>query len=299
MSHGWLHDNLHISDSDILTLKDSHLYQFRFLDTSTDASPPHHKFVEDIYISEFKASPHRFIQIGTLFGSSRLRLKNPANAGIRQAIRQSMTFTNPLFLAIVSSIKEFFSQRYIGAHLRLGDGHFKTNSAENIRDVWRRLVQQMLNGTVESTLGLERMIWETPGSLPRWRMPATGETCHYDSDCCRGYLHTDPSLAIFNLPLFVSTDIVDPEAHPDLEGLLRTFPCTYFLHDFAHQTRRLDSLKSGVDGLRLKKYVLPFIDAMVAGHADAFVGTNGSTYSGFIEDVLWPTYHGQEIRQRG
>jgi len=37
----------------------------------------------------------------------------------------------------------------------------------------------------------------------------------------------------------------------------------------------------------------------VVGKAWEVVGTEGSTFSRFVQDVLWRTYHGWEIVQRG
>jgi hypothetical protein len=41
----------------------------------------------------------------------------------------------------------------------------------------------------------------------------------------------------------------------------------------------------------LGDFLLPFVDAMVVANASAFVGTEESTFSQFIQDVLWGKYH--------
>jgi hypothetical protein len=101
-----------------------------------------------------------------------------------------------------------------------------------------------------------------------------------------------------NTPLFISTDVKHPLEDPVMAIFLNTFPCTFFLSDFRNLTAPLDKLRNE-DRVRLKQYFLPFLDAMVVAKAWAVVGTEGSTFSQFGHDVLWRTYHGRQIVQRG
>ena len=116
---------------------------------------------------------------------------------------------------------------------------------------------------------------------------------------CPGAPHTAPSLAPLNTPLFIATDVGLPRADALLARFTRTFPCTFFLGDFRAQTAPLAALAGGADGVALAPVLAPFLDAMIAGRAWAVVGTEQSTYSAFVADVLWRTYHGFEIVQRG
>jgi hypothetical protein len=104
---------------------------------------------------------------------------------------------------------------------------------------------------------------------------------------------------LLNTPLFISTDVEDPLTNPSLVLFLRTFPCTFFLSDFAAHTVALGKLQNGYDGVMLKDFLLPFLDAMIVGKAWKVVGTEGSTFSRFVQDVLWRTYHDLDIVQRG
>ena len=102
---------------------------------------------------------------------------------------------------------------------------------------------------------------------------------------------------VLNLPFFISTD--SPVSHPHLALFMRTFPCTFFLSDFPEELAELERLKSGYDGLMLGSFIVAFLDGIVAGNAERVVGTDGSTFSQFVLDVLWRRYHGWEIVQRG
>jgi hypothetical protein len=118
MSQSWIEANLNIVPSEILVLRDSSPYQFRFLDTANDSSPSKHKFLEDIYLSDLAKSKSRLLQIGTLFGSSRLRLKNTENILYRDLIRRSMIFTNKDLVRAAHSITSALNGHYLGVHLR-------------------------------------------------------------------------------------------------------------------------------------------------------------------------------------
>ena len=308
MTDGWIHESLRIPETDILTLRDSNPYHFRFLDTLADISPSKDKYIEAIYIPKLALSSKRLIQIGTLFGSSRLRLKNVNSTFVRGMIRQSTTFASSHLLRAANSIEVALGSSYLGAHIRLGDGHFMANGQINARLVWWKLVHEVLEFDVEETAVLERILREPkvkltskatdiPGFRQLREHPLSKELLPHFS--CRGHRHTHPHLMLLNTPLFISTDVVDPLADPSLMWFHRTFPCTFFLSDFSAHTEALGRLQNGYDGVMLKDFLLPFLDAIVVGKAWKVVGTEGSTFSRFVQDVLWRTYHGLDIVQRG
>jgi hypothetical protein len=203
-------------------------------------------------------------------------------------------FTNPLLLRIVDSIQTILQGNYVAVHLRGGDGAFRRNRHQTSKDIWWKIVHQVLELQDEEDIdpmqltlliGSSNLSVEVPA--PRLEKELT----------CRRPLHLS-QLAAFNIPLFIATDLHEPASDPLLEPLLRTFPCTFFLEDFSGVLTMLDDVKN-VDGVHLKSFLLPFIDAMVAAKAGAVAGTEGSTYSDFIVDVLWPMYHDLPITQRG
>ncbi|KZP19681.1 hypothetical protein FIBSPDRAFT_862381, partial [Athelia psychrophila] len=203
--------------------------------------------------------------------------------------------------------------RYLGAHVRVGDAHFKANAAGNARVVWWRLVIEVLGVSEEVALELERHAnanetssSESEGLPPPVLSPdrAALRTPHAPLPPlpriftphlpCRAALHTRRALLRLNAPLFLATDARHPLQDPALRLFLRTFPCTFFLSDFSALTAPL----GGGDGWE-RQFGLPFLDALVAARAWAVVGTAGSTFSRFVEDVLWRVEWGWEIVQRG
>ena len=316
MTDDWVYEHLMIRDTDVLIIKDHTPYQYRFLDTATDTSPPNHKYVQSIFLPDLALSNQRLIQLGTLFGSSRLRLKNSTNISIRGRIRQSMHYTNPTLVGVAQSISRSIGPAYLGVHLRLGDGRFQAHGEDNTRLIWWRIVREVLGYTVAEAQHLEWIFQASTAFSSRNKSsvpPITADWNVTNSDLpyshmwnrsprglrCRAGRHTQSHLLRLNTPVFISTDIEEPAVHPLLRGFLRTFPCSFYLSDFPANIAPLEYLKNADDGIMLRDFLLPFVDAMVVAQASTFVGTEQSTFSGFIKDVLWRTYHNKDIVQRG
>jgi hypothetical protein len=312
MSDIWVAEHLSISKADTLILRDLEPYHYRFLDSINDTSPSRHKYLESIYIPVLSHSPLKLIQVGTLFGSSRLRLKRPESISIRTEIRRSMAFSNPLLVQLANAIAQELGGVYLGAHIRVGDGKFYHRSHHNARMIWWKLIHTFLNFTVEETLIIERGtdLYDVDEPHPKPpRIPASFNIQHSHRPFpsfelpvklnCRGKIYTTPHLSALNTPLFISTDASDPLNHPSISAFLQTFPCTFFLGDFSSQLTTLDRLRNRYDGVILKPFLESFVDVMVVSKAWAAVGTEGSTFSRFVEDMLWRTYHGLDILQRG
>ncbi|KIJ58088.1 hypothetical protein HYDPIDRAFT_120023, partial [Hydnomerulius pinastri MD-312] len=312
----WLYDSLNVSEADTLLLPDSGPYDFRFLDSVNDISPSRHKYLQSVYISDLAASQKRLLQIGTLFGSSRLRLKQEENKRIRRDIRRSMAFANIDLIRAANSICDALGGVYLGAHIRVGDGHFRRDGRDNARLIWWKLVQVVLGTDVQTALALEKEVLQRITEddeemdppqifpdLPSLRVPHPdlSPLPHSISPTapCRGRLHRTPPLSHLNIPLFIATDSREPHEDPLFTPFLKTFPCTFFLSDFPGKISHLDQVVKSNDRVMMKPFLMPLLDAMVVGKAREVVITDESTFSTFIQDVLWRTYHGYEIVQRG
>ena len=119
---------------------------------------------------------------------------------------------------------------------------------------------------------------------------------------CRGTLHPpDSPLAVLNTPIFIATDAHNPTTMPPFLPFFQHLPCLFTLDDFAapsllNQQQPVAGLarlaggepRSDWDGLPLGPFVFGFVDAMTAAKGDAFVGTPGSTFSRYVERVLYP-----------
>ncbi len=309
----WIQTHLRLSSDDVYPLKDTKPYQYRFLDNASDPAPPNEKYDGIIHIDDLAQNPQRLIQFGTLFGTSRLRLVHENNDHFRAQIRESMVFAPTQLNNAVQAVLDELPSIFLGAHVRLGDGWFKNSGEKNVRLVWWKLVHQVLRYTATETMTLERLmdpredstvdLRETPHLEPdeqfSQQLPSDSNPLVLSRLPCRRPRHTAAHLSPLNIPLYISTDAKDPINDPLLSLFLKTFPCIFFLGDFPHQTGKLNSLHNGYDGVPLKPFILSFMDSMIAAKAWRVVGTEGSTFSRFVEDVLWTTYHGESVVHRG
>jgi hypothetical protein len=307
-TQSWIDANLNIPPSDILVLRDTSPYQFRFLDTVNDSSPSKHKFLEDIYLSDLAKSKSRLLQIGTLFGSSRLRLKNAENILYRDLIRRSMMFANKDLVRAAYSITSALNSHYLGVHLRSGDGKFRVVFEDTVRSIWWNLLHQILGCPITMVCDIEKLVNEPPSRFCEPDTMNSGQRtreCGSESNCsppskigmnisampslmnCPFPRHRSHRYQMLNTPLYVSTDIKNPGTHPQLSIFRRTFPCIFFLEDFPKEIEPLNQLSSPVDDVNLGSFLRPFVDALVVSKAIKVVGTEGSTFSKFIEDILY------------
>ena len=330
----WIEERLGVRPNETLFLSDTEPYEYQFVDTPAREREGD-KYLHTIPIDTFVAAPQRLIQLGTLFGSSRLRLRKAENRRVRGEVRRHMVLANAALTLAAEKIEEALGGTYVSAHVRVGDGHFQNGARANVRLVWWKLMRDVLGLDVEMASWLERRVLsemsqamgtdgddrdhdadedemdvddvlgppEIPPDMASLRVPHPPLPPLTDAfspqHSCRGRHHTGPSLRRLNVPLFIATDAPKGLDDPLLAPLVRTFPCTFTLASFQAETRHLDELRNGYDGLRLGGYVGPVVDAMVMGRAWGVVGTEGSTFSRYVEDVLWRGVHGWEIVQRG
>ncbi|KAI0088714.1 hypothetical protein BDY19DRAFT_985512 [Irpex rosettiformis] len=314
----WLYSTLGFDDENVFSLADTSrdTYGYQDFDPLSVGNSLGRKYQYMIHLSTLALREERLVHLGSLFGSSRLHLRDLQNLAVRKTIRQDMARLNPLLLDVANLVQQSMNRFYIGAHIRLGDGTFQENALRNSRLVWWKIVHGVLGFSIEETLAIERRFAETglfenleppEETLGDWDQPSSPASFYQPSSqpsfsnvaTCEGPLHVSSSLRPLNVPLFISSDAEEPRNNFYLRLFTRTFPCTFFLSDFPNETTSLDGLQNSLDGLFLKPFLLPFIDALVVARGQTVVGTEGSTYSRFVEDVLWRTYHGYEIVQKG
>lgn len=315
-----LQDSLGIAKDDIFVLADSSRDMYGFQDFVSLSPANTRKYQHMVHLSTLLFRSERLIQLGTLFGSSRLHLRNAYNLNLRKDVRESMARMNPLLHRVASAVKRSLGGQYLGAHLRLGDGIFQDEADKNSRLVWWKLVHGVLGYSIEETMAIEHRALgvqsstaadnsEPPVGLPvawelhqlRLRSPWPSKSSPHSptSPPCDRIPDSFSGLPSPGLRLFISTDVPDPRNNTHLTLFMRTFPCVAFLSDFGEETASLDKLQSPLDGLLLKPFLLPFVDALVVSSSEKVVGTDGSTFSRFVEDVLWRVNHGYDIAQKG
>ncbi|GJN92275.1 hypothetical protein Rhopal_005305-T1 [Rhodotorula paludigena] len=119
---------------------------------------------------------------------------------------------------------------------------------------------------------------------------------------CRAPLHTESRFKPFNVPLYLATDSRAPEADINLAPFFAAFPCTFLLSDFdraqperndgliVESVEQMGRLVNDLDGVPLGRLFLPFLEAIIASKGRLAVGTQHSTFSGFVQKHLHEAY---------
>jgi hypothetical protein len=224
-----------------------------------------------------------------------------------------MKFTNRhLLTASRAAVNALGGQdAFLAAHVRLSNGPFQALRERTVRSIWYKLVACALR-SVNASAGiteiyeLEGLTVPTNAVLPPPHEtlvdlvpPTMGGVMPGTSRIkCMGKPHEAPKLVPLNVPLFIATDVEDALA---LAPLRAAFPCTILLRDLAEvpEVQMLDRLVSADDGVRLGTFLAPLLDAAIVARAWAVVGTEGSTFSTYVEELLWRREHGHQIVERG
>jgi hypothetical protein len=177
---------------------------------------------------------------------------------------------------------------------------------DTVRSIWWNLLHQILGLPITMVCEIEKLVNETPSKFCeldtislKWRTRECGSGCSSPPKIdinisatpslitCPSPRHRRRRYQMLNTPLYVSTDIESPRTHPQLSIFRRTFPCILFLEDFQKEIEPLNQLSSPIDDVNLGSFLKPFVDALVVSKAIKVVGTEGSTFSRFIEDILY------------
>lgn len=150
----WLEDHLGLDlNQDVYTFPEKDLYAYRFYDSLGDDEALD-KFKQRVELQDLKAIPHRLLQLGSLFGTSRLRTVEEDNWEVRSSFRQAMVFRNPTLDRITDHIRDRLGgdTAYYAVHMRVGDGVFRTEAKSNVVAVLRQLLEEKM-GLHSTTVG--------------------------------------------------------------------------------------------------------------------------------------------------
>ena len=305
-------------DRDTLTLKDQTVYDFRYVDyTPAIDARAHPRYLKAYPISTLAASSVPLIQLGSLFGSARLHLTDRKNMATRRAIRERMRFRNLHLRSASTAAVNALGGRdaFLAAHVRVSNGPFNALREQTVRSIWYKLVACALrsvnaSASIAEIHELEYLLVPTNAVLPPPvqellvesappQVGPLGGVMHRSSQVrCRGKPHGEAKLDPLNVPLFVATDVEDGQ---ELAPLRAAFPCMVLLRDLAEipEVRMLDRLVSGDDGVHLGSFLASLLDAAIVARGWAVVGTEGSTFSTYVEELLWRWEHGHKMVERG
>jgi hypothetical protein len=189
--------------------------------------------------------------------------------------------------------------KFVGVHLRQGDGFFKALMDETLNTLRATLEQSSLEPvdiadqtttpptyvtrplTMEEEIRIAKLK-EIDQANPSGKIPLLNQCVQWHSE------ENHPRLRL----IFMATDTRQPRI--TLKELYDEFPCIFTLSDFPSiiegtlnmspmltGNKRIDDETSQL-GSRISSLLLPMIDAEIASHGSSFIGTRKSTFSQYI-----------------
>ncbi|KAH7344595.1 hypothetical protein B0J17DRAFT_763372 [Rhizoctonia solani] len=307
----FLHD-LGIPDNSITFLKDNGLYDYRIYDSQyfLNETRLSSRYKDGWHVEHLRGflDGSSAIHFGTLFGSGRLKLHRPEYTSARTRISRGMAISHGAILdasrAIRARIAEFShdGQSYLAIHARVGDRKFKSTAVKNGRLLWWQLITglgisketgRVLEDRVLQNIGKNKQRFAFLDSLPEYSTKPwhnTSQPHHPHKHCASPHRDLGVETSYLGIPLFVATDAAHPRSHPSLAIFHRTFPCTFVLSDFPDEVKSLVALHRLGDTSPIGRFLIPLVDAVVAGHATHVIGTQSSTFSKYVTSILHPAY---------
>ncbi|KAG9092637.1 hypothetical protein FS749_015547 [Ceratobasidium sp. UAMH 11750] len=307
-----------VPNESIAFLKENEAYQYRIHDSPDghehdEAGPRYRDEWHLDYLREMLDSA-TVLHFGSLFGSGRLKIHNPAYAIARTKIHSKMVISHQGVLDAADAIRRKIvgsgsdNSLYLAVHVRVGGRKFKDSAKENGRLIWWELVT-WLGVPRKSAVELERQFLRArkkytglpvPPDLPFLKNStrsflSNGKNPHVAPSgklsCPSPSLNTrsGPKVPNLDIPLFIATDAPKPRAHSSLALFYATFPCVFVLSDFRQELELLNTFQD-VDGSPIGRFLVPLVDAVVAGQATHVIGTRNSTFSNFVTGTLHPAY---------
>ncbi|EUC65356.1 transmembrane protein, putative [Rhizoctonia solani AG-3 Rhs1AP] len=302
---------LGLPEKSITFLNDKELYEHRIYDSqhSLDEVRSSSRYKDEWHVEYLRSflDGSSAIHFGTLFGSGRLKLERPEYVAARTRISRGMSISHGPILevsrAIHARITEFSHNGHscLAIHARVGDRKFKDTAVKNGRLLWWKLITG-LGISKEAGRVLEDRFLRGAGknkqktlldssfgsSIKPWHN--TSQPYYPHERCVSPHQDLGVEATYLGIPLFIATDAAHPRAHPSLAIFHKTFPCTFVLSDFPDEVKSLHALHRQGDMSPIGRFLIPLVDAVVAGHATHVIGTQNSTFSQYVTSTLHTAY---------
>jgi hypothetical protein len=294
---------------------------------SSSGISPGRPYTDTLKLSKLRYLPNRLIQFDSLAGSNRLRLYSQRSRWIRNEIRSTTVIANDLILEPAKEIASLLSASggYISLDARIS-GHLASSAGANMRAAWWELGRRM--GVKDEVLEeAEKEVWTRS---PGWREAVTANKEVLGSPYppppirlldpaladaralrqikrgayspskipCPRLLHSKTSLLPLNTPLFISSSSANLHSHPALRLFYSTFPCIFTLDTpeiNAVLEARLGAegeVVNDPDGYEMGPWMREWVGAEVAARAAEVVGTHGTAWGKWAEEMVQPVAKG-------
>lgn len=300
MSQDYFKDVFNAQEEDIYRIQDSDRYSYRIYD-SKDNQESIRTFRYRIDMDDLRQRDEKFMLFGSLHYTLRLAMQDPKLVWLANYLREETSISHPLVIKQALSVLPLLGgpDKFIGVHLRQGDGFFRKLMDETVNTLRATLEQSILEpGTIVEQQLIEVPTLSRPLTAdeenklialkqidevnPIDKIPLLNKCVHWHSE------DNHPRLRL----IFMATDTRQPRT--TLKELYDEFPCIFTLSDFPdviESTLTMGPMLTGnkqIDeefvqlGSRISSLLLPMIDAEIASHGSSFIGTRKSTFSQYI-----------------
>ncbi|KAI8341535.1 hypothetical protein BC941DRAFT_449941 [Chlamydoabsidia padenii] len=311
-------------DGDILYFRGPTRYDWRIFDTPRK-SQRLGKYADALNIYELRRRKEKLIHFSSLFGSGKLPIRRPEHYDFLRSLQRSITYHHPAVLEMTDLIVDKLGGHgnFIGLHIRSGDGWFVNALPENILNIISQLdraveSQQQRQHTLPYT-GFDEDDNNNDDLSLSTDIPDLAK-------CVAAAKNGEATL------VYVATDSRNPRQDSAFDPLWKSHPCSFTIHDILAQEEgssnsggfdddsdlgtednddeevaaavasmgwaTLDKERNPATGDSMRKFLLPLVDASISSRGWFFIGSKGSTFSGYINrlhDVYWSDAKKQEL----
>lgn len=299
MSQTYFNDVFGAQEEDIYHLDDNSRTSYRIYD-SRDNMDNIRTFGYRLELDDLRQRDEKFMVFGSLHYTLRLALQDPKLTWLANYLREETSISHPLVIKQALSVLPLLGgpDKFVGVHLRQGDGFFKDLMEETVNTLRATLEQSNLEPeliteqfttqafvtratTTEDETKLNKLK-EIDEANPIDKMPLLNQCVKWHSE------DNHPRLRL----IFMATDTRLPRT--TLKDLYDEFPCIFTLSDFPgviESTLTSAPMLTGNQvlddevtqlGASISPLLLPMIDAEIASHGSSFIGTRKSTFSQYI-----------------
>ena len=322
LSFEWMYDNLGIGKNDIYFIRDMTPYDYGIYD-EPESQTPLTRFLNRIDLATLEAVQEPVLHFGSVFGTGRVLAQTEEHAELLRYFRTHMVLRNSVLMDTAARIVEQLGGigQFVGIHYRSGDGLFRQRAGLNLDDIYHQLVDSFTDLTVAQVADLEQgkhdedRKEDTAYEVRQLRKFDAAENVqkpievnHPEQDVLAANMGEKPA----NLRLacsaptadnerfqktviYLATDTPSPRTSPLLQKIYATFPCVFDLSDFQSVLADVKRVMNVEEKVKLDSYLIPMLDAMIAAQGHTFMGTTGSTFSGYIERQLHPVYTNKTV----
>ncbi|KAI9254234.1 hypothetical protein BY458DRAFT_327841 [Sporodiniella umbellata] len=307
-----LQQRLGIGPEETYIHRDDHLYDWRLYENVTEAreilkngtnfidSFSNRKFYKIFTPEHWKKRPERLIQLGGIFGSTRMNMVRPEHLAIQQMITSALHYRldTPLGETVKGIVQHVGGKAtFMAIHFRVGDYPFRTNAIDNLR-MFERNMSIAMGIPVPGLPPVNELgVFTSPPRPPRKPKNTIHLVPPEDfrevpwSNLCEP---VSPNLTLSTAHVQSRAVVYIATDHRDMRGensrLLEWFdffPCTITLNDIPTRLLQpLDQMHCMYSPSKpLKQYLIPLVDAMIAAHARRIFTTPRSTFSKYIGEL--------------